>query len=613
VPDKNGGFQWRTDTATKEALINYSSPELIDRDFVFYPRLTDGDFSGGGYQEVYLQPNKYFDSDLEPHIPGFLELKSAWARTNGVAGPSTPGQTVGWKGDFWYTFGQANGNIYSANGGTTTTPVAASVLSLDTDGDFLYAGLGASLYRSSDGTTWTLVSNTLNGTAVNWWVVQQGTNGYFAYYTVSGTPDAIYKIDLTAAFPVAAGAQPQVPTGANSLTLVDVVPYQTAIAILTNDVQGVGCDVWYHDGSNMTRIVRIDGYNAKGMCVAEGNLYVGAFAVGQLNSPELIQITNGSIAVVAKPGSPFPVANQSCGQPRASSNFVYWPLFNPSINGISTAKLLVIQYNLQTGAVAHLPNFASTDGNNANTNGLRRLGVLGDNVAFTQVITGGLGAMLQYQTWAFSGLTYSASGWLASSHIDFQTPSMFKRFKRIEVHHAPLNAGEQILVKAFVDQDPLTFTTSLAPVPAAATATNSTVGSTITAMTFGGDTIGKTLYFALKLTAGTSQLTTPRVSYVSIELGGTWVAELNLACTARRQMLTGEADDQGASGADLAYLLMQAQESGSNLTLYHPNGQTYTMAIESLSAWNPSPHKPQDNQRPLDEEYIVHAILRQAA
>lgn len=613
---KSGGFHQRSDTASKDALIQYSSQNLIDRDLAYFPRVTDGDFSGGGYQEVWLQQNRYFDSDLETSIPGFLELRSSWSRSTKTTITPTLGQVVAWKGDYWFTFGESNGHVYSANGGTTTTPFAASLVGLDTDGDYLYAGYGDRLRRSSDGSTWTTVTTTLNGTATNWWVVSQGTNGYFAYYTVAGTPNVLYKIDLTQTFPIAAAAQPQVPTGSNNFTIVDIVPYQTAISILTNDVQGYGCDVWYHDGTNMTRIARIDGYNAQGMCNGLGNLFVGASAVGNLTSPELIQISSGTLTVVAKPGSPFPAAGQLSYQPRASSNYVYWSLIAPSIKGISSANVVVLQYNLQTGAVTHLPNKGSDDGKIVSSVGLRGVAPLGDNLAMLFAVPDGINTdgVCQYQTWAFGTLTYSPSGWLVSSHIDFTTPGVSKRFRRIEVHHAPLNAGEQIYIEAHADQDPLGFTTSLGPTPASASATNSTVGSTLTAMTFGQDTIGKTLYFALKLTAGNSQLTTPRVSYVSIEVGGTWTWELNLACTSKRQLLDGQNEDtQGVKGQDLAYFILIAYEQGQNLTLYHRNGQSYTVAIESVDAWNLSPITQARSQDILDEEYIVNCTLRQVA
>lgn len=609
---KDGGFHWKTDTTTKEALTQFSSQQLIDRDLAFFPRVTDGDFSGGGYQEVFLDPRKYFDSDLEPNIPGFLELRSSWTRVTKNVTP-TIGEVVAWKGDFWFTGGEANGNVYSANGGTTTVPFAAAVVNLDTDGQFLYAGFGDRLRRSSDGVTWVTVSATLNGTAARWWVVNQGTNGYFAYYLVGA--NTLYKIDLTLAFPVAAGSQPQVPTGGNQFQIVDIAPYQTAIAISTNDQQGSGCDVWFHDGTNMTRIVRVDGYLGQGMCAALGNLYLGAYAVGQLNSPELIQIASGGLTVVAKPGSPFPLAGQSCFQPRASSNNVYWPLVAPSIKGISSANVVILQYNLQTGAVSHLPNLDTLDGFLVNAAGFRGMAVLGDNVAGVFSTTG-TNLVCQYQTWAFGTLTYSQSGWLASSHIDFGTPGIVKRFRRLEVHHAPLNAGEQIFVECFVDQDPLAFSTALAPVPAGQTGgTNAQVGSTLTSLLVNQDTVGKTLYFAIKLTAGTGGLTTPRVSYVTIEVGGTWVADLNLACTQRRKLLTQEDDSQGATGADLIYLIELAYENGNLLTFYHPNGQTYTMAIETSDRWNPSVTSRMASQenRPLDEEGIVHTVLRQVA
>jgi hypothetical protein len=325
----------------------------------------------------------------------------------------------------------------------------------------------------------------------------------------------------------------------------------------------------------------------------------------------LASIYSGQFQIVVRPGSPFFTANQSCLQPRAASQYVYWPIVNPSINGISTGKGAVIQYDVVTGATTKLPNMDATDF--TTTGGtLRAIGLLGDNVACCYV--NGTTGILQYQQPAFGIIKYMTSGWMASSHIDFSTPGIQKRFRRIEVHHAPLNVGEQLLVEAFVDTDPLAFSTALTPVPAAATVTNSTFGSPLTAMTFGQDTIGKTLYFALRLTAGTGQLTTPRVSYVSIEIGGTWSWPMRLACTSKRGLLDGQNEDQqGVTGKDLAYLLILAYENGQNMTLYHRNGQTYTVAIESLDAWNPSPLTPSQPQLVRDEEYIVDVTFRQVA
>jgi hypothetical protein len=622
---KNGGFRQRSDTQTRDSLVNYGSPNLVDRDLAVKPRVTDGDFSGGGYQEVWIDPKRYFDSDLDPRTPGYLQLRPTWNRVTKALGAvgTTSWQVVAFKGDYWASFGENAGNIYSANGATTTTPAAQSILSLDTDGSYLYAGTAAGLWRSSDGAAWTAVTSSVNGTPNAWWVVSQGTNGYFAYYrtTAAGAQgnNLLYKIDLTTGFPIAAAAQPQIPVGGNAFNVIDLCEYQTSIAIVTTDVRGSGFDVWYFDGANFTRIVRVDGYLAQGMCQALGSLYIGASALIKTYSPILVQIDNGTYNIVAKPGSPFLSDLQTCLQPRSSSQHVYWPILNPSINGISSAPGVIVQYDALSGAVMHLPNAATDDFTSQASGGLgqggplRQIALLGENVAMVSTV--GTNGIIDWQQPAFVGanVTYKPSGWLVSSHIDFATPGITKRFRRIEVHHAPLAANEQIFVEAFVDTDPLVFTTVLPPVPSGASATNVTVGSSLTALTFGADTIGKTLYFALKVTYGANNKS-PRISYVSIEVGGTWTWEITLTCTSKTALLDGQNEDQqGVTGKDLAYLLLLAYENGSNLTLYHRNGQQYIVAIESLDAWNPSPilaHAPQEAR---DEEWMVHCILRQIA
>src|SRR5262249_25191405 len=157
---------------------------------------------------------------------------------------------------------------------------------------------------------------------------------------------------------------------------------------------------------------------------------------------------------------------------------------------------------------------------------------------------------------------------------------------RIEVHHSPLAAGEQIVVEAFIDQDPLGFSTTLTPVPSSATVTNSVLNSTVTTLTIGSNqSVGRSLYYAIQLTAGTNQQTTPKVIYTAIEVGGTWVWDLNLDCTSRRRLLNGSNDDpQGVNGKDLAYLIRNAYENGGNLTLFLAENVSYTVTIEKYEA-----------------------------
>lgn len=614
---QSAGMVEKTDVAAKSALQNYGSPNLTDRDLSYYPRVTDGDFSGGGYQEVFIDPTKYFDSDLDPRIPGFLQLRAQWTRLNKAAltlgsnfqivsladGAGNP--------EFYVSFGESNGNVYTVHNGGTVTFTGA-VLGIDIDGTYLYGGQAARLERYQPGVGNTVVSTTLNGTAVQWWVVNQGTAGYFAYYLVGN--NSLYKMDLTLAFPIAAGSQPQVPFGSNAIKVQDLVEYQNGIAILTNDVNGPGFDVWFHDGTNLTRIIRVEGYTAAGVCSALGNLFVGAYAVGQVNSPILALVSGGQFQVVAKPGSPFPAALQGCQGPRASGQYVYWPITYPSIKGISSAVGVILQYDVLAGSLTHLPNQDGTDFT-ATGGRLRSVAIQGDSVACCYA--NGTTGVAQYQISAFGTIKYQTVGWLCSSLIDFSTPGIAKRFRRVEVKHSPLNAGESIMVEAFVDQDPLAFTTALTPT--ATSPVNTTVGSSVTALTFGADTVGKTMYFAIKLTAGTNQATTPRVAYISVEVGGTRTWEFDLDCTSKRRLLNQASEDQqGVTGKDLRYLIRNAYENGNYLTLFlvsdrAGNVVSYTVAVESEEAHAPGYVNHQGQPVRADEEWVAKVVLRQVS
>src|SRR5882672_8813335 len=67
-------FQQKTDLKARDTLVNNSSPNLIDRDLVATPRVSDGDFSGGALQINFSDPTRYWDSDLEVRNPGYLTL-----------------------------------------------------------------------------------------------------------------------------------------------------------------------------------------------------------------------------------------------------------------------------------------------------------------------------------------------------------------------------------------------------------------------------------------------------------------------------------------------------------------------------------------------------------
>lgn len=636
------GMVERSDIAARDAMINYGSPNLVDRDLVYIPRVSQGDFSGGTGQLIALDASKCFDSDLDLRVPGFATLRPQWIRY------TKAGLTIGgdWQViamlngasqmDFWWTMGESNGNFYSVRHADTVVITAAAVIGLDTDGRDIYVGYAASLsqYTLAGNSS---VSATLNGTANAWWIINQGTNGLFAYYRVGS--NSLYKIDLTQAWPVAAANQPQVPTNQNAnatqQSIQDIVPYQNGIAIQTIDTRGTGTDIWYHDGANMVRIVRINSYIGRGMCVCLGELYVSLASFNMINSPILARVSTGSFQIVASPGLPFPTATQSALQPVASGRYVYWPILTPSLNGIGgTTGGYVVQYDTLTGAQSHLPTFDANDmgtSTKVTSSSIRAIATIGDSVgmAFPNSTTG----TLQYQNPFTTTVTYQTGGWLVSSHYDFATPGVSKRFRRIDVHHAPLKAGESIVVKAFVDQDPDLFTPSLAPNPSGATVTHSfsggesaTVGS-LTTLTFGADTVGRTLFYAVQLNAGSSNLTTPRLTYVAIEVGGTWTWEFHFDCSSIRRLLNqGGPDQQGVDGKDLYYLFRNAYENGLLLTLYlvdsvDAKGATsvvsYSVAVEKIEGDNIaySNHPGTTGQQAVraDQEWLTTVVLRQVA
>lgn len=607
-PDPKVGMVERTNVSDKQALIQYSSPNLIDRDLVFWPRVTQGDYSGGGLQTILLNQNQYFDSDLEVRTPGLLNLRAAWTRTTLRTGVGTPTyQCVSCRGVIYTLFGDSI--LYKDNG--TTAPTAPnSPAFLDSDGNVvltLSVG-GVYAYYDPGANTWSGTSNF--GTAIqDIWYVNLGTTGRFIYSTPDGR--ALNKWDINQATNIA------VPTGGqNSWHIQDIAPYQTGIAIATRGGGGGGpagqSDIWYHDGQNLTRIVTIAEYDVVGITNCLGNLFVTATSTGQYEPPVLFMISSGSLSVVARPGSPLITASgATIGAPTTTGQYVYFTLGSPQINNVTPVTYIGV-YDSVNEAYSHLPNFGTDDAPQVTLP--RQLAASGRAIGFPMTSNAG-NAVIQAQTNSTllpSGNTYMSSGAMVSSKIDFSTPAIPKRFRRIEVQHAALTTGQSITVKAFVDQDPSIYTSSLTPVPSTATVTNSTVGSTTTILTFGSATVGKTLFYSLILNGPGS--TTPQVQYVAVEVGGTWVWELTLDCTSKRRLLNGAGEDvQGVTGKDLYWLLRNAYENGTQLTLYLAENVSYTVQIETVDVFSPAYTDHIEDPVAADQEWQVHVILNQVA
>lgn len=629
---QTGGWHEKTDIAAKDAQIQYASPNIIDRDFVFWPRVTQGDWSGGGGQITFIAPNQYWDSDLDTRVPGYLTLRSRVQRTttktNATAFASSQNlqQVVPFNGDFYFSFCEAS-TFYNTNGSFATHSSKQPVI-LDTDGNSLFIGdqVGfVGMYNTSN--AWVQdVFNTLAGGLTSFnqmWVIDHGTFGHFLYYGKQGSNQALWKVDLSLSLPVASGNHVQLPTDNLSEVIQDIAPYQTGLAILTNSAWNDNWSVWFHDGANMTPIVRMHGYFAAGMCVCMGDLFVGTYPAQGFASPVLWRISSGSVSAVVAPGPPVPsTLHQGCLQPRVGGQRVYWPITNLNQQFAASSNTIMV-FDAITGATSRLPltdtvdlqiaGFATLDALNA-VQFLRRFAIQGDAIGFTDSTGSGPSSYTLYDQYQVANSVvpirtapYQASGKVITSRIDFQTPGVEKRFRRFEAQHAALPANCSVRIDAFIDKDPAAYAAALTP---DATNTNAVAGTVSTEL-FLNNLIGHTVYFVVTL-ASSDGLNTPTLNYYFVESTTPWSWELMLDCTAKRGTLTGANDDQqGVTGKDLAYFFRNAWENPSKLTMYHRNGNTYTVAVESLDFWNPSPKVQTEAQVVRDEEYVLKVVLRQ--
>lgn len=609
--DERSALSESTNITDRDKMIQFSSPNLIDQHLVVYPRVSQGDLSGGLLQTVFIDPTKAFDSDLEIRTPGYLTLRPAWQRRQLATGVgAATAQSVAWNGDVYTTFG---GTTYYDSHGNSFGGAGITVQFLETDGASLFISDGANTCKSTlDNITYFTQSTTM-GAHRQIWSVPMGTNGRRLYFATTGAgADGLDFLDLNASLPITPTA---VPTGNAVVRIVDVVPYQNGIAILTTDfTAAVGMDVWYHDGTNMTRIVRVNGYTGSGMCACLGDLYVTAQSVGQYEGPVLIKVASGNYEVVVRAGSPIATfTSASVGSPVSSGQYVYFALSNPQINNVTTVSYLGV-YDTITGAYSHL---GALDGSDSPQVSQGRQIAMSGRAATFPMVSGGNGFLQMQTNSSRLGVTgspvplFASSGWLVGSGLDFGTPGIPKRFRRVEAHHAPLNAGEALLLEAFVDLDPLAFTTVLTPT---AVTTNTTVGSSATVLTVGSNNVGRSLVPALQLTAGTNQQTTPKVFWVAVEVGGTWIWDFDLNCTSTRRLLNGAAEDpQGVTGKDLYYLLRNAYENGTPLTLSLSGPTSYTVNVESMKAQAYGYVRHDGQPVNADEEWLVHVTLRQEA
>lgn len=649
---QQGLFHESIDVTARDQLLT-ASPELIDRDLVSFPRVTQGDFSGGVGQATAIDLTRCWDSDLDLHIPGYVELAPRWTRVFAdFSTPTVNGPIIAAAGSFWTTwYDSTGGQLFQLIGGVGPTAITVPEAGiLCTDGTYVYstAGGAVSVYRfgaKTPGTATQVMSTTADGSGiVQMWAVKQGTNGWWLYYD---TPTGLFRADLTQAIPFGAGGSVAVPMGGIPGAVVDLVPFENGVAILMTDMpmvgttiggavnytldQSAGFSVWYSDGATMTLIARVEGLQGMGMCVLGSDLYVSGQPQQAFAPPALIKVNASEISVVAQLDvPPFTQSRQTCGQPVTNGRQVFWPVSSSPLAGISYLGHVVFVYDTVRQTLTHLPSYGDGLDNPGGQNQIRSLAVLGNTVAIPVIASsdGQIQVMENAAVAIGTGgrLQFQVNGWLVTSRYDFNTPGISKLIRRVTVQHDVIPTGASVYVEAHVDQDPTGFNTQLGPNPANASITNSTAGSQVTILTLPQGTIGRSMYLAIELTHGTktnrvgnppwpTQDGSPGIQSVSIEVSTPWAWKMTLDCTSQRKNLTQQDDttEQGLRGRDLYWLLKTAWENALTVTFYHPNGTSYTAAIEDLSFDMTSPMlgRPDPNRDDQDFDSYASVTLRQ--
>lgn len=619
-----GGGDWieKSDTKSRDQLSSTGSPNVTDRDFAPIPRVTDGDFSGGALQQIFIDPKRFYDSDLEIRVPGNLTLRAAWVRKDlgASAGSTALSAIVQFNSDAYVSYFDASKAIYYSTG-TLTAPYATTDMS--SDGLYLWGcDQSGNLWRMDSSNVFTSYAAAAPTGASNLWCVNLGTGGLFLYFS-----DSLQNLWRAPVVGGAPGASVQVPLGGRLGVPYDLVEYGSGVAILLNDVNRAEMRVVFHDGQNSSLMFKMRGYQGSGLCDALGDLYVAAStlrtggASGYLEPPVLIRASQGSFDIVARIGSQLSSASVSSfpGAPIASGQYVAFPVFNSLIAGVSSVPAMWL-YDVLAGSLSHAGTMDAFDKPSRFVHGSTFLGrsLL---TFYTTNLGGGLRNYIQYQAGqgAYSpGGTipvFATTGQAVTSLIDFNTPSLPKQYRRVSASHRALNAGESITVQIFVDRDPQSYVSG-ATAPDASI-THAYAGGdpvpTKTVLNIPGHLIGSAAYLVVKLNAGTNQQTSPLVFWLSVEVVPPYTYQMELDCTRDGRTLDGRDDPLGLEAKDRVGMIRNAYENGQPLTLWTDFGESKLVNVADYEWRRTSPMNQGTSQQRADYEGFVKVTLTEVA
>lgn len=565
------GYGESTNLQDEGHIVQVASPNTTDR-YSRFPKVSQGDWSGGERQLIYTTPNQYYSSQqLETSRPGHLTILGKYSAVALGTSPSpiapNPRAISSDAIQYWFICTPNNGTILGyVNEATLAVTLSANNPALGglqeilrgPDGMYVAnnpaAGLGIYQISVNGAFAVTRVNADTIGTVVagSYSRCDMAAFNDTLYYNseISGGPPPVTQI-LSSTYPF--------PGGAGNGTTVYTMPQMGwQILAITDSANGVAFAtaaqqqlysyIWTFDGVNATFVGRIYG-TVIDMRSANGVTYILAAArngiSGGIGLPVIYQLSGSTLSVLddyrqADPAfQPTTQSGRGCLDEDGTYLYLFW------------SGLRVKRYRLKDGAIYDVGHPTAQQSNSAVHSGAAGPG---------GGIAEGDPTNVPYSLYVMQpGVAPNQNGILTTSFYDFGTPNDHKSFKSVEFTMNSAIDVNAILVSYRVDN----LSNTLTPV----TVTVSPSGNTLIAY-FPPNTLGCRVQLQITLVAASN----PDIASLSVLATLARIFTLGAACRRDQQARNGAKDPQGLAASDrLANVLNCYNIAAGKCVLYIPD------------------------------------------